>query len=61
MSKTYLESYDIENMEKAASNLRDKILIRLLFHLGCRITEALTLKVEDINFTLQIICAPYRG
>lgn len=38
-------------MEKAASNLRDKILIRLLFRLGCRISEALALKVEDIDFT----------
>jgi len=38
-------------MEKVASNLRDKILIRLLFHLGCRISEALALKVEDIDFT----------
>jgi integrase/recombinase XerD len=38
-------------MEEAASNLRDKILIRLLFHLGCRISEALALKVEDIDFT----------
>ena len=55
MSKAYLESYDIENMEKAASNLRDKILIRLLFHLGCRISEALTLKVEDINFTQSTV------
>ena len=37
-------------MEKAASNLRDKLLIRLLSHLGCRITEALTIGVEDIDF-----------
>jgi integrase/recombinase XerD len=27
------------------------LLIRLLFHLGCRISEALALKVEDIDFT----------
>jgi integrase/recombinase XerD len=38
-------------MERAASNLRDKILIRLLFRLGCRVSEALGLTVEDIDFT----------
>ena len=49
--KTYIEPEEVAMMEKAASNLRDKILIRLLFQLGCRISEALALKVEDIDFT----------
>jgi len=49
--KAYLEPKEVAIMEKAATNLRDKILIRLLFHLGCRISEALALKVEDIDFT----------
>ena len=49
--KTYLEPEEVYQMEKAASNLRDKILIRLLFHLGCRISEALALEVDDIDFT----------
>ena len=31
--------------------LRDKLLIMLLFRLGCRISEALSLKVDDIDFT----------
>jgi integrase/recombinase XerD len=48
--KTYLEINEIEQLKKAASNLRDKLLIMLLFHLGCRITEALSLKVDDIDF-----------
>ncbi len=48
--KAYLEAEEIGIMEKAASNLRDKLLIRLLFHLGCRITEALSLKTDDIDF-----------
>jgi integrase/recombinase XerD len=50
MTKAHLEAYEIQNMEKAATNMRDKLLIRLLFHLGCRITEALALKVEDTDF-----------
>ena len=63
MMKAYLEPEEVAMMEKAASNLRDKILIRLLFHLGCRITEALALKVEDIDFTqgtVTIVHLKYR-
>lgn len=37
-------------MKKAATNLRDRLLIGLLFHLGCRVSEALALAVEDIDF-----------
>lgn len=49
--KTYIEAHEIAEMEKASSNLRDKLLIRLLFHLGCRVTEALGLTVGDIDFS----------
>ena len=37
-------------MEQTASCPRDRLLIRLLSHLGCRISEALALKVENIDF-----------
>ena len=47
--KTYLEPKEIVTMEKAATNLRDRLLIRLLFHLGCRVSEALGIAVEDID------------
>jgi len=50
MAKAYLEPSEVQNLEEAATNLRDKLLIRLLFHLGCRISEALALEVKDINF-----------
>jgi integrase/recombinase XerD len=30
--------------------MRDKMLIRVLFHLGCRVSEALALATEDIDF-----------
>ena len=49
--KAYLEPEEIQKLENAAQFLRDKILIRILFHLGCRISEALELDVKDINFT----------
>lgn len=49
--KAYLESEEVARMEQAATNLRDRLLIRLLFRLGCRVSEALAIKVEDIDFT----------
>jgi len=48
--KTYLEPSEISLLEKAASNMRDRLLIRVLFHLGCRISEALGLSMDDIDF-----------
>jgi len=50
MSKTYLEISEIASLEKETTNLRDRLLIRVLFHLGCRISEALALEIKDINF-----------
>jgi len=49
-TKAYLEPSEVENLEKDATNLRDRLLIRLLFHLGCRVSEALALQVQDIDF-----------
>ncbi len=51
MAKAYLEPSEIEKLEDAAQYLRDRLLIRLLFHLGCRISEALGITVSDIDFS----------
>lgn len=48
--KTYLEPEEVGLLEEATTCLRDRLLIMLLFHTGCRISEALALKVEDIDF-----------
>ncbi len=53
--KTYLELHDIESMEKQAGCLRDRLLIRVLFHLGCRVSEALAIKMDDIDFEQKTI------
>jgi integrase/recombinase XerD len=53
--KTYLEPGEISLLEKAASNMRDKLLIRVLFHLGCRVSEALALAIQDIDFNHSTI------
>ncbi len=50
MPQAYLELNEIEQLESAAIYHRDKLLIKLLFHLGCRISEALALEVKDIDF-----------
>ena len=48
--KIYLELEEIDQTEKAATNLRDRLFVRLLFHLGCRISVALNIGIEDIDF-----------
>jgi integrase/recombinase XerD len=53
--KVYIEPHEVVLIEKAVTNLRDKLLIRLLFHLGCRVSEALALAVADIDFDHGII------
>lgn len=55
MTKTYLEPAEIEKLEEACTNLRDRLLVHLLFHLGCRITEALSIKVDDTDFNQNTI------
>lgn len=54
-TKAYLEPSEVESLEKHASNLRDRLLIQLLFHLGCRVSEALALQVQDIDFSQGIV------
>ena len=48
--KAYLEPADVELMERVAICPRDRLLIRLLFRLGCRVSEALALKTTDVDF-----------
>ena len=50
MAKAYLTPEDVAQLEEAADYLRDKILIRLIFRLGCRVSEALGIAVSDIDF-----------
>jgi integrase/recombinase XerD len=68
--KAYLDLGEVDKLEMAATNLRDRLLIHVLFRLGCRVSEALALTVEDIDlqqstvviqhlkFRLKLLC-PY--
>ena len=51
MMKIYLEPEEVRLLENSATNLRDRLLIRLLFRLGCRVSEALGITVDDIDLT----------
>jgi integrase/recombinase XerD len=55
MAKAYLETDEVVKLEQAAEYLRDRLLIRLLFHLGCRVSEALGIKVNDIDFNQGLV------
>ncbi|AQU05314.1 integrase [Dehalococcoides mccartyi] len=55
MTKAYLEPDEVERLEQAAEYLRDRLLIRLLFHLGCRVSEALGIKAGDIDFKQGLV------
>jgi len=48
--KTYLERNEVERLEEQVTCVRDRLLVRLLARLGCRISEALAIRVEDIDF-----------
>jgi len=49
-AKTYLELSEVDEMEKAARYLRDRLLVRVLFWAMVRISEAVALRVEDVDF-----------
>jgi len=53
--KAYLDPQEITLLEQAALNLRDCLLIKILFHVGCRVSEALGIQVDDIDFGRGII------
>ena len=47
--KAYLEVEETARLENATTCLRDRLMIRVLARLGCRISEALALTVQDID------------
>jgi len=53
--KTYLKIQDVEKIIYCATSIRDRLLIRLLFQLGCRVSEALNITLDDIDFGQETI------
>ncbi len=50
MPKTYLELEEVDALESAARYLRDRLLVRFSFWAMIRVSEALAIRVEDIDF-----------
>ncbi|MFA5186780.1 MAG: tyrosine-type recombinase/integrase [Patescibacteria group bacterium] len=48
--KAYLDLEDVDKLEDATTNFRDLLIVRMLFRLGCRISELVGLAVDDIDF-----------
>jgi len=48
--KTYLTSKEIDSLIEAADNLRDRLIIRFLFRAGCRVSELVSLRLENIDW-----------
>ena len=48
--KAYLVIDEVKQLANAATCLRDRLLIWMIFWLGCRISEALGLEVKHIDF-----------
>lgn len=55
MARAYLEPSEIDQMEAAADSLRDRLVIRLLFRLGCRVSEGLGIAVEDLDLEVGTV------
>jgi len=49
MTKAYLEPEEILKMISNAGNPRDRLLVTMLFRLGCRVSEALGIAIDDID------------
>lgn len=53
--KTYLEPNEVGRLESAAKCLRDRLLIRVIFHLGCRVSEALGIETKHIDWEASAV------
>ncbi|MDQ8735805.1 tyrosine-type recombinase/integrase [Paenibacillus sp. LHD-38] len=50
-----LSSEQLEAVYRSVTNIRDKLLLRILYESGLRISEALNLEISDFNFSKQSI------
>jgi len=53
--KTYLENGEIERLIEAAPTLRDKLIIRFLFRVGCRVSELVNIKASEVDFRRGLV------
>lgn len=55
--RDYLTQIELETIRKACKNKRDRALIEFLYSTGCRVSEAINAKIDDVDFlncTLEV-------
>ena len=53
--KAYLDSVLVQRVIDAASNIRDKLLVRIPWRTGIRVTELINIRVPDVDFDNRAI------
>jgi integrase/recombinase XerD len=53
--KGYLEAEVIELLIEAATNLRDRLLVRIPWRTGVRVSELISIRIQDIDFENRAI------
>lgn len=51
----YLEWEDVKRLINAPDNLRDRLILRILAHTGCRVSELLALERKDVLWGERIL------
>jgi integrase/recombinase XerD len=51
----YLEPEEIERLIEAATNPRDRLLVRIPWRTGVRVTELISIRIQDIDFENRAI------
>ena len=53
--KAYLDAVLVQRVIDAASSIRDKLLVRMLWRTGIRVTELINIRIPDIDFDNRAI------
>lgn len=57
--KTYLTSREIRKMIESAANLRDRLIIQFYADTGCRCSELLAIRNQDVDLNSKTIMIPH--
>ena len=57
--KTYLTAKEIKEMVDRAPTLRDAVIIMFLGDVGCRVSELVSIKVENIDIDRGVVLIPH--
>ena len=55
MVKAYLDPEEVAKLEETAKCLRDRLLVRVLFWGAMRVSEALAIEVDDLDFQENLV------